>query len=88
MNIEDVFANGHSKVTSSAKGTYSDVSIADNVYYYIIVPNGVSCPSIFTMNATPFVMNTSSLTENNITYTVLESGSVFGIGGEVNINAQ
>lgn len=85
---EDIFTNGHSKVTSSAKGTYSDVSNTDNVYYYIIVPSGVSCPSIFTMNATPFVMNKSSLTKNNITYTVLKSGSVFGIGGEVSINAQ
>lgn len=88
LNEEDVFTNGHSKVTSSAKGTYNDVSTADNVYYYIIVPSDVSCPSTFTMNATPFVMNKSSLIKNNITYTVLKSGSVFGIGGEVNINAQ
>lgn len=88
LDEEDIFTNGHSKVTSSAKGTYSDVSNTDNVYYYIIVPSGVSCPSTFTMNATPFVMNKSSLTKNNITYTVLKSGSVFGIGGEVSINAQ
>ena len=38
LNEEDVFANGHSKITSSAGGTYSEVSNADNVYYYIIVP--------------------------------------------------
>ena len=88
LNEEDVFANGHSKVTSSAKGTYSDVSNTDNVYYYIIVPSGVSCPSTFTMNATPFVMNKSSLTKNNVTYTILKSGSDFGVGGDVNINAQ
>lgn len=88
LNEDDIFANGHSKVTSSAKGTYSEVSNADNVYYYIIVPEGVSCPSTFTMYMTPFVMNKSSLTKNNITYTVLKSGSVFGVGSEVNINAQ
>lgn len=88
LSEEDVFANGHSKITSSAGGTYSEVSNADNVYYYIIVPSGVSCPSIFTMNATPFVMNKSSLTKNNITYTILKSGSDFSVGGEVNINAQ
>lgn len=88
LNEEDVFVNGHSKITSSAKGTYSEVSNKENVYYYIIVPNGVSCPSTFTMNATPFVMKKSSLTKNNITYTILKSGSAFGIGGEVNINAQ
>jgi hypothetical protein len=40
------------------------------------------------MNATPFVMNKSSLTKNNITYTILKSGSDFSVGGEVNINAQ
>lgn len=88
LNEDDIFTNGHSKVTNSAKGTYSEVSNADNVYYYIIVPEGVSCPSTFTMNATPFVMNKSSLTKNNITYTTLKSGSVFGVGSEVNINAQ
>lgn len=88
INEEDVFTNGHSKVTSGATGTYSEISNADNVYYYIIVPEGVFCPSIFTMYATPFVMDKSSLTKNNITYTVLKSGSNFGIGGEVNINAQ
>ena len=88
LNEDDIFKNGHSKVTSSAKGTYSEASNTDNVYYYIIVPSGVSCPSTFTMNATPFVMNSSSLTKNNITYTILKSGSVFGIGGEVNINTQ
>ena len=88
LNEEDVFANGHSKITSSAGGTYSEVSNADNVYYYIIVPSGVSCPSTFTMNATPFVMNKSYLTKNNITYTILKSGSDFSVGGDVNINAQ
>lgn len=88
LNEEDIFTNGHSKVTSSAKGIYSEVSNADNVYYYIIVPEGVSCPSTFTMNATPFVMNKSSLTKNNVTYTILKSGSDFGVGGDVNINAQ
>lgn len=88
MSEEDVFNNGHSKVVSSATDTYSEISNADNVYYYIIVPEGVSCPSTFTMNATPFVIDKSSLTKNNITYTVLKSGSAFGIGGEVNINAQ
>lgn len=88
LNEEDVFTNGHSRVASSAKGTYSEVSNTDNVYYYIIVPEGVSCPSTFTMNATPFVMNKSSLTKNNVTYTILKSGSDFGVGGEVNINAQ
>jgi hypothetical protein len=88
INEEDVFTNGHSKVTSGATGTYSEISNADNVYYYIIVPEGVFCPSTFTMYATPFVMDKSSLTKNNITYTVLKSGSNFGIGGEVNINAQ
>ena len=88
LNEEDVFTNGHSKVASSAKGTYSEVSNTDNVYYYIIVPEGVSCPSTFTMNATPFVMNKSSLTKNNVTYTILKSGSDFGVGGDVNINAQ
>lgn len=88
MNEEDVFVNGHSKITSSAKGTYADTAKVDDVYYYIIVPSGVSCPSTFTMNATPFVIDKSSLTKNNITYTVLKSGSAFGIGGEVNINAQ
>jgi hypothetical protein len=88
INEEDVFTNGHSKVRSGATGTYSEISNADNVYYYIIVPEGVFCPSTFTMYATPFVMDKSSLTKNNITYTVLKSGSNFGIGGEVNINAQ
>lgn len=88
LNEEDVFTNGHSKITSSAKGTYSEVSNKENVYYYIIVPSGVSCPSTFTMNATPFVMNKSSLTKNNITYTIFKSGSDFSVGGDVNINAQ
>ena len=75
-------------MANSAKGTYSEISNADNVYYYIIVPEGVSCPSTFTMNATPFVMDKSYLTKNNVTYTILKSGSDFGVGGEVNINAQ
>lgn len=88
LNEEDVFKNGKSKITSSASGTYADTAKVDNVYYYIIVPSGVSCPSTFTMNATPFVMNRTSMSKNNISYTVLKSGSVFGIGGEVNINAQ
>lgn len=88
LNEEDVFANGHSNVTSSANGTYYEESNSDNVYYYIIVPEGVYKPSSFIMEGSPFVMYESSLTKNNITYTVLKSGSDFGIGGEVNINAQ
>ena len=88
INEEDVFTNGHSKVTGSASGTYYEESNSDNVYYYIIVPEGVYKPSSFIMEGTQFVMYESSLTKNNITYTVLKSGSDFGIGGEVNINAQ
>lgn len=86
-DVDSVFSKNN-KLTSSAKGTYSEESKEDNVYYFIIVPSGVSVPSTFTMNATPFVMNKSTLTKNNISYTVFKSGSSFGIGGEVNINAQ
>lgn len=88
LNENDVFTNGNSQITNSASGTYSDFATVDGVYYYIIVPNGVYCPSTFTMYATPFVMEVSNITKNNISYTILKSGSVFGIGGEVNINAQ
>ena len=88
VNEEDIFTNGHSKIVSGATGTYSEISNADNVCYYIIVPEGVSCPSTFTMYATPFVMDEFSLIKNNITYTVFKSGSDFGVGGEVNIKAQ
>jgi HEPN domain-containing protein len=87
-DVESVFIDGNNTITSSARGVYADTSKEDNVYYFIIVPSGVSVPSTFTMNATPFVMNKSTLTKNNISYTVFKSGSSFGIGGEVNINAQ
>lgn len=87
-DVDSVFTKGNNKLTTSAKGTYTDTSTEDNSYYFIIVPSGVTAPSTFTMNATPFVMNKSSLTKNNISYTVFKSGSAFGIGGEVNINAQ
>lgn len=85
--VDEVFGY-NSKVVSSAKALYADTSTKDNVYYWILVPDGVVCPTVFTMNATPFVMNESTYIKNNITYTVFKSGSQFGIGGEVNINAQ
>lgn len=88
LNEEDIFKNGNSTITDNASGIYADTSNVDDIYYYIIVPSGVYCPSTFTMNATPFVMNRTSMSKNNISYTVLKSGSAFGIGGEVNINAQ
>lgn len=76
------------RVVTSAVGTYTGTASANGVKYYILVPTGTTAPTSFTMNATPFVMNNKGTqTINSVSYTVLESGSTFNSGGNVNIVA-
>ena len=72
---------------SSAKRTYVGTAESDGVYYYILVPDGVSKPSSFTMGGAPFNMGSTNETINGVNYTVFKSGSVFNNGGNVNIVA-
>lgn len=81
----DVLSNKN--ILSSAKRTYTDTANADGVYYYILVPDGVSKPSSFTMGGAPFNMGSTNETINGVNYTVFKSGSVFNNGGSVNIVA-
>lgn len=84
-----VVGKGKRLVTSAAGGaTYTGTAEADGVKFYILVPTGTTVPTTFTMNATPFVMrNQGTQTISDVSYTVLESGSAFNIGGKVNIVA-
>ena len=86
-DYNDVFTNGKSKLSSSAKGSYSDTAATDNVYYFIIVPDGVTKPNTFTMGGAPFNMMSSNVTVNGVNYTVYQSGSMFNNGGKVDISA-
>ena len=87
VEYSDVLSNKN--LLSSAKRTYTDTANADGVYYYILVPDGVSKPSSFTMGGAPFNMGSTNETivENGVNYTVFKSGSVFNNGGSVNIVA-
>ena len=87
IDYNAVISNGNSKVTSSAKGAYADVANDNGVYYFILVPEGVTAPTTFVMGGAPFNMNKSTEILNGIKYTVLKSGSIFNNGGEVNITA-
>lgn len=75
------------KLLSSAKRTYTDTARTDGVYYYILVPDGVSKPSSFTMGGAPFNMNSTNETINGVNYTIFKSGSIFNNGGDVDITA-
>lgn len=75
------------KLLSSAKRTYTDTARTDGVYYYILVPDGVSKPSSFTMGGAPFNMNSTNETINGVNYTIFKSGSIFNNGGSVDITA-
>lgn len=85
VEYSDVLSNKN--LLSSAKRTYTDTANADGVYYYILVPDGVSKPSLFTMGGAPFNMGSTNETINGVNYTVFKSGSVFNNGGSVNIVA-
>ena len=89
VEYSDVLSNKN--LLSSAKRTYTDTANADGVYYYILVPDGVSKPSSFTMGGAPFSMEktkeTIKVATKEINYTVFKSGSVFNNGGSVNIVA-
>lgn len=85
VEYSDVLSNKN--LLSSAKRTYTDTANADGVYYYILVPDGVSKPSSFTMGGAPFNMGRTNETINGVNYTVFKSGSVFNNGGSVNIVA-
>lgn len=85
VKYSDVLSNKN--LLSSAKRTYTDTANADGVYYYILVPDGVSRPSLFTMGGAPFNMGRTNETINGVNYTVFKSGSVFNNGGSVNIVA-
>ena len=85
VEYNDILSNKN--LLSSAKRTYTGTANADGVYYYILVPNGVSKPSSFTMGGAPFNMGSTNETINGINYTVFKSGSIFNNGGSVNIVA-
>lgn len=85
VEYSDVLSNKN--LLSSAKRTYTDTANADGVYYYILVPDGVSKPSSFTMGGAPFNMGSTNETINGVNYTVFKSGSVFNNDGSVNIVA-
>lgn len=85
VEYSDVLSNKN--LLSSAKRTYTDTANANGVYYYILVPDGVSKPSSFTMGGAPFNMGSTNETINGVNYTVFKSGSVFNNGGSVNIVA-
>lgn len=72
---------------SSAKGNYKGTSETDGVYYFILVPNGVTKPTSFTMGGAPFNMESTEELINNVIYTVFKSGSIFNNGGSVDITA-
>ena len=85
---EDVLLHGNNKLTKSGAGTYDDKATDNGVNYYIMVPDGVYVPTKFTMNATPFATIKETKTIGGINYTIIKSGSMFNIDGEVNIEAQ
>lgn len=85
VEYNDILSNKN--LLSSAKRTYTGTANADGVYYYILVPDGVSKPSSFTMGGAPFNMGSTNETINGINYTVFKSGSIFNNGGSVNIVA-
>ena len=85
VEYNDVLSNKN--LLSSAKRTYTGTANADGVYYYILVPDGVSKPSSFTMGGAPFNMGSTNETINGVNYTVFKSGSIFNNGGKVNIVA-
>ena len=85
VEYNDVLSNKN--LLSSAKRTYTDTANADGVYYYILVPDGVSKPSSFTMGGAPFNMGSTNETINGVNYIVFKSGSIFNNGGNVNIVA-
>ena len=85
VEYNDILSNKN--LLSSAKRTYTGTANADGVYYYILVPDGVSKPSSFTMGGAPFNMGRTNETINGINYTVFKSGSIFNNGGSVNIVA-
>lgn len=87
FGVEYVDVMENKNLLSSAKRTYSDTASTDGVYYYILVPDGVSKPSSFTMGGAPFNMGSTNETINGVNYTVFKSGSVFNNGGSVNIVA-
>ena len=91
VKYTDVLSESNKKLLNSAIGTYTGTANADDVYYYILVPEGVLEPSSFTMGGAPFSMEktkeTIKGTTDEINYTVFKSGSIFNNGGSVNIVA-
>lgn len=87
-NYNTVVSDGEKvRPTSSAKGNYKGTAETDGVNYFILVPNGVTKPTSFTMGGAPFNMSSTEEMINNVIYTVFKSGSVFNNGGSVDITA-
>lgn len=87
-NYNTVVSDGEKvRPTSSAKGNYKGTAETNGVNYFILVPNGVTKPTSFTMGGAPFNMSSTEEIINNVIYTVFKSGSVFNNGGSVDITA-
>lgn len=75
-------------LVSSGSRTYSGTCSQNQTYFYILIPNGVTVPTSFTMGGAPYVMNkTSGIKIGDITYTVIKSGAIYNTGAKLKIIA-
>lgn len=81
-----VDGNALSPVTS-AKNTYTRTASADGQSFYLCVPKDVTAPKAneFKMGGAPVVINTSTITNDGVTYTVFKTEESYNQGTELNI---
>lgn len=78
---------GSTKVgaTTTASREYSGTCSANSSHFYVLIPSDITVPTTFTMGGAPFVMNKSTATLGGVSYTILESGSIYNNGATVNV---
>ena len=74
-------------VRSSAAGKYIDVTPAGGGYFYLLVPEGVTVPTSFTMGGAPYVVDKEIQAINGIRFTVCKSGAHYNEGAPLDIVA-
>lgn len=75
-------------VRTSAVGTYNKTNDAGETNNFIIlVPKSIDTLTTFSMGGAPFVMNSSSVVINGVSYTIYISGSTFPSGTSLSVQA-
>lgn len=74
-------------VRSSAVGRYTDTAPSGGGFFFLLVPEGVTVPSSFSMGGAPYVIEKETQVINGIRFTVCKSGAHYDAGAPLDVTA-